>query len=176
MYTACLFKLYCHTYCLSSYSAVCELSVQYHAYFGSSHVFLDWAKKYLMPALLDYNQLRTHECDGNIPVMSADVTLGTYDRLIRSAYLKLKIFTSVRSIPIVFLNTINWVQLCVCIQPYTTQGSLYCNVLITVKLKLHVSAFHRAIIRLICEEMFCIQMWLRVLNNNYFLRSKELTK
>jgi hypothetical protein len=45
----------------------------------------------------------------------------------------------------------------VCIQSNTTQDSLYCYVLITFKL--HVSVFfHRAIIRLICEEMLSIQI------------------
>jgi hypothetical protein len=54
----------------------------------------------------------------------------------------------------------NQVQMYVCVQSHTSQGSLYYNVLITFKL--HVSAFfHRAIIRLICKEIFSIQIWLR---------------
>jgi hypothetical protein len=64
----------------------------------------------------------------------------------------------------------------VCIRSNTTQGSLYYNVLITFQL--HVSAFfHRAIIRLVCEEVFSVQMWLRYCihehNGNVLYRDKN---
>jgi hypothetical protein len=70
-------------------------------------------------------------------------------------------FSSVQSIPVVFINTANnEVQMYVCIRSNTTPGSLYHNVRIIIKL--HVTAFfHRAIVRLICEEMLPIQMRLR---------------
>lgn len=68
-----------------------------------------------MPALLDCNQLRIHECDGNISVMSDYVTLGTYGQhtanlFITESILIIHIFrfeTAFYVTPICYLKTMH---------------------------------------------------------------------